>query len=137
MKLEANAWKFYQGLEEGKFYGRRCLECGAVEFPPHYACNTCGYRDTEWIEVSGNGALIDFVHKGPADARPQYEEIDPNYVFGSVRIDEGAEFNVVVFGVSKDNSAELREKLANGTSVPVVPKIVQRDGYKALYYQIA
>ena len=45
-KMEPIVKKFYEGLAEGKFYGRRCLECGAIEFPPHLACNACGYHET-------------------------------------------------------------------------------------------
>ncbi len=55
IKLEKVAQKFYDGLEEGKFLGRKCPQCGAVEFPPVYACNTCGSLETEWVEVSGKG----------------------------------------------------------------------------------
>ena len=50
VKLEKVVEKFYEGLEEGKFLGRKCTECGAVEFPPVYACNTCGCMDMEWVE---------------------------------------------------------------------------------------
>ena len=42
IKLEKVVQKFYEGLEEGKILGRKCPVCGAVEFPPVYACNTCG-----------------------------------------------------------------------------------------------
>ena len=33
LTLERNVLKFYQGLEQGIIYGRKCTECGAVEFP--------------------------------------------------------------------------------------------------------
>ena len=38
--MEPVVKKFYEGLAEGKFYARRCKECGAVErglrpWPPH------------------------------------------------------------------------------------------------------
>ena len=48
LKLERNVKRFYDGLEEGIIYARKCTECGAIEYPPHYACNTCGYHETEW-----------------------------------------------------------------------------------------
>ena len=56
--MEPIVKKFYEGLEEGVYYARKCQECGAVEFPPHLACNTCGYHGTEWVEVSGHGKLL-------------------------------------------------------------------------------
>ena len=43
--MEPVVKKFYEGLAEGKFYARRCRECGAVEFPPHLACNAWLPRD--------------------------------------------------------------------------------------------
>ena len=27
--------KFWNGLKDGVIYGRKCNECGAIEFPPH------------------------------------------------------------------------------------------------------
>lgn len=45
IKLEKVVQKFYDNLEEGKITGRKCLKCGAVEFPPVYACNKCGSWD--------------------------------------------------------------------------------------------
>ena len=57
MELERVVKRYYDGLEEGIIWGRRCLECGAIEFPPHYACNTCGYHATEWVQLSGHGWL--------------------------------------------------------------------------------
>lgn len=137
MKLEANAWTYYQGLEEGKLLGRKCKECGAIEFPPHYACNSCGYHETEWVEVSGRGELLSFVLKGPVDARPDLEEVDPVYAFGAVRLEEGPELNAIVFGISKKNRNELREKLTNGVKIPVEPCLIQKDGYKQLYFKLA
>ena len=53
IKLEKVVQKFYDSLEEGKILGRKCPACGAVEFPPVYACNTCGNLETEWVEISG------------------------------------------------------------------------------------
>ena len=40
--LEKVVQGFYDRLEEGKICGRKCPKCGAVEFPPVYACNSCG-----------------------------------------------------------------------------------------------
>ena len=42
IELEKVVQKFYDNLEEGKITGKKCTKCGAVEFPPVYACNSCG-----------------------------------------------------------------------------------------------
>ena len=44
--------KFWNGLKDGVIYARKCKECGAIEFPPHIACNSCGYHATEWTTRS-------------------------------------------------------------------------------------
>ena len=40
--MEPIVKRFYEGVAEGKYWGRKCKECGAIEFPPHIGCNTCG-----------------------------------------------------------------------------------------------
>ncbi len=62
--MEPIVKKFYDGVAEGKYLGRKCVECGAIEFPPHIACNTCGCAHTEWVELSGHGTLKSFRHPG-------------------------------------------------------------------------
>ena len=106
-KMEPIVKKFYQGLEEGKLYGRRCLECGAIEFPPHLACNACGYHATEWCEVSGHGRLIDFTVPGPQNDKPYLREVG-KYAYGAVELDEGPAYTYVIFGITKKKAADIR-----------------------------
>ena len=56
---------FYEGLAEHKIYARKCKECGAIEYPPRYACNTCGYHETEWVELSGKGSCTALFYRQP------------------------------------------------------------------------
>lgn len=69
MKIEKIVEKFYEGLAEHKIYARRCLECGAIEYPPRYACNTCGYHETEWVELSGKGKLHSIILPASLDRK--------------------------------------------------------------------
>lgn len=131
MKPERITKKFYDGLENGVIYGRKCKECGAIEFPPHYACNTCGYHATEWIELSGNGMLESFVLAGPMNTRVELQGMG-SYCFGAVNLEEGGSINAVVFGVNRDNEEEIRGRLP----VPVKAKITQMDGYKSLFFEL-
>ena len=49
IKLEKVVEKFYQGLEEGKFLGRKCPACGAVEFPRYtLAIHAETWRQSGW-----------------------------------------------------------------------------------------
>lgn len=131
VKLEKVVEKFYEGLEEGKFLGRKCKECGAVEFPPVYACNTCGCMDTEWVEISGKAVMKSIVMPAALSSKPEYSQMGP-IAYGEVEIEEGASFNAVVKGINKKKRKELLEKLP----VPVHAEIFQRDGYKTVVFAL-
>ena len=119
--------KFYDGLEEGKFYAAKCPRCGHYEFPPVYVCNVCSCMDTEWAEISGRGKLLSFVINGPLSPR----ESEP-YRLGVVELEEGTQLQAIVFGVSKRNEAEINAKLP----VPVKVEALQRDGFKTIAFRI-
>ena len=125
----------FPNLEEGKVLARRCLECGAIEFPPHYACNKCGYHATEWVELSGHGWLKTIILPAPTtdDAR-----LKPygRYGFGEVEFDEGVTTNVVIYGITPKKRKVLRERIANGEKVGVHKKIVDLGGYKGLHFEL-
>ena len=131
VKLEKVVEKFYEGLEEGKFLGRKCKECGAVEFPPVYACNTCGCMDMEWVEISGKAVMKSTVMPAALSSKPEYSQMGP-IAYGEVEIEEGASFNAVVKGINKKKRKELLEKLP----VPVHAEIFQRDGYKTVVFAL-
>ena len=131
VKLEKVVEKFYEGLEDGKFLGRKCKECGAVEFPPVYACNTCGCMDMEWVEISGKAVMKSIVMPAALSSKPEYSQMGP-IAYGEVEIEEGASFNAVVKGINKKKRKELLEKLP----VPVHAEIFQRDGYKPVVFAL-
>lgn len=93
--------KFWNGLKDGVIYGRKCKECGAIEFPPHLACNSCGYHETEWTTLTGKGELKSFVFTGVLNARLELEDRGLKYVCGEVQLDEGPAINAVILGVNK------------------------------------
>lgn len=131
VKLEKVVEKFYEGLEEGKFLGRKCTECGAVEFPPVYACNTCGCMDMEWVEISGKAVMKSIVMPAALSSKPEYSQMGP-IAYGEVQIEEGASFNAVVKGINKKKRKELLDKLP----VPVHAENFQRDGYKTVVFAL-
>lgn len=91
-------------------YARKCKECGAIEFPPHYACNACGYHDTEWTTVSGRGVLKSVITPVALNANNTLAAIGP-YCFGEVELEEGCSFNSTIFGVDAKNAKKIRGKL--------------------------
>jgi acetyl-CoA C-acetyltransferase len=131
-KYERIVKKFYEGLDEGKLLGRKCTRCGAIEFPPVIACNTCSCPDTEWMEMSGNAVMTSIVMPSVLANVPNLAEEHGPYCFATVKTEEGPELNVVVFGVTNKNRDLLRSKLP----VPIRPRIIQNDGFKNLYYEL-
>lgn len=131
IKLEKAVQKFYDGLEDGKLYGRKCTKCNAVEFPPVYACNTCGCWDMEWVEVSGRAVMKSIVMPAALSSKPEYSALGP-YAYGEVKLEEGSTFNAVVKGMTKKKRRELLDKLP----LPVHAEIFQRDGYKTVVFAL-
>ncbi len=124
--------KFWNGLREGKIYGRKCKECGAIEFPPHLACNECGYHETEWTELSGKGMLKSFVFTGILNARLELEDRGLKYVCGEVQLEEGPSINAVILGVSKKKGREIEPKLP----VAVKPVFYDMGRYTTLFFEL-
>lgn len=131
IQLEKVVEKFYQNLEEGKITGKKCTKCGAVEFPPVYACNTCGCWDMEWVEISGKGKLHSIVMPAALSTKPEYKALG-KFAYGEVEIEEGARLNAVVRGINKKKRNELLDKLP----VDVKAAIYQRDGYKTVVFDL-
>ncbi|MGN0466327.1 MAG: Zn-ribbon domain-containing OB-fold protein [Lachnospiraceae bacterium] len=110
IKLEKVVEKFYLALEEGKILGRKCPKCGNVEFPPVYACNTCGSYETEWYEISGKAKVHSLVLPAALSSKPEYKKMG-KFAYGEIELEEGTRLNGVIRGVSRKNRAELAAKL--------------------------
>ena len=123
--------RFWNGLKEGIIYARKCPECGAVEFPPHLACNHCGYHDTEWTTLSGMGTLKSFVATGILNSRLELEERGLKYVCGEVELDGGPCINAIILGISKKRAKEIRGKLP----VRVQPVFYNMGRYTTLFFE--
>lgn len=74
VKLEKVVQTWYENLEKGKITGKKCKQCGAVEFPPVYACNSCGCMDMEWVEISGKAKMHSIVLPAALSSKPEYKE---------------------------------------------------------------
>ena len=124
--------KFWNGLKDGVIYGRKCKECGAIEFPPHLACNSCGYHETEWTTLTGKGELKSFVFTGVLNARLELEDRGLKYVCGEVQLDEGPAINAVILGVNKKKAREIDGKLP----VRVRPVFNDMGRYTTLFFEL-
>ena len=136
IKLEKVVETFYEKLEEGHIMGRKCPACGAVEFPPVYACNTCGNLETEWYEISGKGVMKSIVLPAALSSKPEYDNLGKrNYAYGEVELEEGARLNAVVRGINKKKRAQI---MAEGKlPVPVKAAIFEREaGFKTVVFDL-
>lgn len=132
VKLERVVKTFYDNLEEGKITGKKCTKCGAVEFPPVYACNSCGCTDLEWIEISGKAKMHSIVMPAALSSKPEYKALG-KYAYGEVEIEEGARLNAVVRGITKKKRKELMDKMP----VSCHAAIFQREaGYKTVVFDL-
>lgn len=131
VKLEKIVETFYEGLEQGKILGRKCPKCGAVEFPPVYACNSCGSLETEWVEISGKARMHSIVLPAALSSKPEYKALG-KYAYGEVELEEGSRLNAVVRGIDKKKRKALLEKLP----VSCHAAIYQRDGYKTVVFDL-
>ena len=131
MKIEKIVSVFYEGLAQGKLLGRKCQECGAIEFPPRYACNTCGYHATEWCELSGKGMVKSLIIPKTLNADPWNDDLK-KYCYGIVELEEGVAINATIANISKKDAKKLRDELP----LPVHPLFVERDGYTTLFFEL-
>lgn len=125
VKLEKIVEPYYQALEEGKIMGRKCPECGAVEFPPVYACNTCGCLHTEWYEISGKAKMHSIVMPAALSSKPEYSQMG-KFAYGEIELEEGTRFNGVVRGMTKKIRKQIME--AGELPVDVTAAIYQLEG---------
>ena len=131
VKLEKVVKTFYDKLEEGKIMGRKCPACGAVEYPPVYACNFCGSLETEWYEISGKAKMKTCILPGLLSSKPDMNEFAP-YCFGEVELEEGPTVNAVILGINK----KKKKQIADQMPVDVKAKIGQREGYKTVFFEL-
>lgn len=132
IKLEKVVETFYQGLEEGKFLGRKCPACGNVEFPPVYACNACGNYETEWVEISGKAEMHSIVLPAALSSKPEYKKLG-KYAYGEVVLEEGTHLNAVVKGISKKNRDALSQKLPLACHAVTFER---EGGYKTVVFEL-
>ena len=133
-KYEKIVKTFYDALEEGKVLGRKCTACGHIEFPPYLACNTCGNLDTEWIDITDRNAMLTYILP-PAKAFSDAEfgrQVGP-YCLAAVQPEDADEVNTCLIGCDPARADELASKLP----LPVVPIILQQDGYKMVFWKLA
>lgn len=140
-KLRPILKTYYDALEDGKVLGMKCAECGDVVWPPLPTCQECGSVDLDWIEM-GNDAIIDEIRFEDICAAADYTFTKANTYF----VDKAPycicvghfptgshQFHAALYGVTRDNVAELTAKLP----IPATVSLIQLDGgFKAVGFRV-
>jgi uncharacterized OB-fold protein len=77
---------FVEGLDHGEIRYPSCLDCGAAQTLPRYACRKCGAARLEWRVASGRGTVYatTVVMRAPSD---DFRTLAP-YTLALVELDE-------------------------------------------------
>jgi uncharacterized OB-fold protein len=51
---------YFEAAGQGRLVMRRCSNDGLLRFPPGIACPWCNSLESEWVEVSGRGAIYSY-----------------------------------------------------------------------------
>ncbi len=78
---------FFIELENGRFFGTKCLDCEKVYAPPRPLCPDC-LSITRWHELSGEGTLETYsiLHFSPG-SNGDVQALDTPYIFAYVLLD--------------------------------------------------
>jgi len=119
--------KFVDYLQEGKLYGTRCSECGAIEFPPRAHCPRCLSDKFEWKPLSGNCSLVTYTR---VDSAPAIFQDQAPYYLGLAELTEGPKIfawvdkHVPESELTSEMKMELKiEKLQDGRILYVISKV--------------
>ncbi|MDY7102250.1 MAG: zinc ribbon domain-containing protein [Actinomycetota bacterium] len=130
MLVEPHVKRWYDDLAEGRFTGKRCNRCGAVEFPPVPVCNECSSTDLEFIEVDGTGTMVSFSVMRFLD--PIQAPYGPR-IIAQVDLPGGTSFTAPLVGYDIDRSDDLYELLP----APVTMTTIERDRYTFVGFELA
>lgn len=133
MKYEPIAKHYYEGLDEGKFLGLKCPECGHIEFPPYPACNNCGHIGNEWVDLKNADVVIHEIYSiSPMMTIGDFMPYAPLFSCEASIEEGGIEFTCLIFGVTKKTYKEIREQVPLHGKLVVMPM----DGYNSFAVSI-
>lgn len=133
MKYEPIAKHYYDGLDEGKFLGLKCPECGHIEFPPYPACNNCGHIGNEWVNLADADVVIHEIYSiSPMMTIGDFMPYAPLFSCEASIEEGGIEFTSLIFGVTKKTYRDIREQVPLHGKLVVMPM----DGYNSFAVSI-
>ena len=128
MKYKPIAKYYYDGLDQGKFMGLRCPECGHIEFPPYPACNCCGHIGGDWVDLVDADVVVTEIYSiSPMMTIGDFMPYAPLFSCEAYIEEGGIEFTGLIFGVKKKTYKTLREQVPLHGKLVVMPM----DGYNS------
>jgi uncharacterized OB-fold protein len=125
--------QYQKGLENGKFLGLTCDECGAYTFPPRGVCSKCGSQRTQVTEIQGKGTIRTFTI-----IRVAPEGMNPPYIVAIVELDQGPWVMGNVVGLNPDDlDMDLIGSKVIMASQPVKGDLFAREDIRVLTFHVA
>ena len=95
-------------LDGGRLTTTRCVDCGALGFPPRNLCRGCWSRALVWTVLAPGGRLYTFtrVHVAPGAFRA-----DAPYAIGMVDLDDGVRLMCRLVGDVEPDDVDARVEI--------------------------
>lgn len=134
--MEPIVKNYYLALEEGKILGRKCTDCGHIEFPPYLCCNECGCLDTEWVELNDmRGYITQVLPTVGAFGDPDFRKQHGDYWAIGIRIDGMDHFCSSLIHIDPERYDEF-DKRIDQEQVWVKPVIIQDEDVKVVVWEL-
>ena len=114
MEYKLTFEQYQQGLNDGKFLGLKCENCGTYIFPSQGVCSDCGSEKLEVTEIKGEGTIQTFTV-----IRVAPEGMTPPYIVAMVELEEGSWVtgNVVDMNPDEADMSLIGQKVKLGSRV--------------------
>jgi uncharacterized OB-fold protein len=123
--------RFFDGLQEGRIWGTKCIPCGKVFVPARPFCPECLKDMTQWVEVGQEGKILTWTL---VQAEYVGQIHSPPYIVALIQL-AGADcgFSHFIGGIDLADIKKVKQKLKTGTKV----RAVWRSEKKADIHDIA
>lgn len=135
--LEPITKTYYDALEEGTILGRKCTQCGHIEFPPYLCCNSCGCLDTEWVDLTNmRGQVKQALPTKGAFGDPDFRKTHGDYFAVEIAVPGADPVNTSLLHVDYDRYDEFAA-LVRKEEIWAKPLLIQDEDTKVVVWELA
>lgn len=135
--LEPITKTYYDALEEGTILGRKCTQCGHIEFPPYLCCNSCGCLDTEWVDLTNmRGQVKQALPTKGAFGDPDFRKTHGDYFAVEIAVPGADPVNTSLLHVDYGKYEEFAA-LVRKEEVLAKPLLIQDEDTKVVVWELA